>query len=1117
MNQSAAKKNSDNNNSEIGKRRADSNSEQAAVQLETNPLWHRVATHSEPSAAVAPDTLARPGKPHSNTASNTGSTVNLVGVLQCMPEEPDQTQLLETDQIQLKLSVGSPNDPYEQEADRASGAVIAGEKVAPVSRIASSVSRKPVVASNSAMASSSLESRISSPSGGRPLAGTMRREMESSFNTDFSAVRIYDSTNAQSDARDLGARAFTHKNRIWLGEGASANDRGLMAHELTHVVQQGGVIRRKPIDENQQEEAIQQENVDPENANDSQKSQFYTSEEPQVQAAWYNFDIPYTDYQFDPSIRGVKYAANLAKDTAVSAFDWVVDKIKGLVDTGIEWLNDQFEKIEEFASSAFKDVQTGLKTLLGFITAPISLVTSAIENMNPNLLSVAWNLLSVGARAVQTGMNSLIKGVLETGNGLWNTASKYVSGFFTKVNRIIDSWAFKQLPSIVQRNARKLILGVSNLWSKIKKFISDLMERLNKFVKGILDSIDSFLTNIVSKGIKRIIKTVRDIQEAWQFVKKIASDPEGYARPHINQATEKLNAEAPPKAVSLGEEKLQENFQVDASSGNEIVIQRQPAKSKANRSTASFSEVLQGFGDAISKAWSGLDIGDMLWQAVVNIFWPPATFRAIGHEFSELWHTDWANASDSLFMPRNIADDFGGFLHDVWSNILVLLDFPLALWRRLNAILMLLLGFVTLLLLFIGAIGGGVIGAGAGGAGAIPGALAGMGVALEIVAPAGLGLLASYFAAEGITVVKSFVDLFSARQTQTEKNRDYTQIAGSLIGMAAAAILVAILFLLSSFVSAVVGRIKGAPIKSKASSAKSAEPAKPTTEPVKPVEPAKPAKPTTDPVEPARPPVEPVKPPTKPVEPAKPSNKPVEPVDDLNPKTPKNEEPVKPAKGALKTFEVTDASALKATEPSMISGPKNQSIWHWELYVELPNGEIAVFCEVNIRPLISRGSPDLNLHPKTATVKGQTTPVELTKPPGSFGWTTESLKLVIESYKAKFGHAPKNLGGWLAKSNLKNFQAEFAKFRAQFPGKSNAQIADLAIRAISFGKNRIPLGYEHFHVTIFKMGKVKLPGGTTETVPTVVRVEAGTTPVNLSKLPPITAPKIEDDENDQEE
>jgi hypothetical protein len=278
----------------------------------------------------------------------------------------------------------------------------------------------------------------------------------------------------------------------------------------------------------------------------------------------------------------------------------------------------------------------------------------------------------------------------------------------------------------------------------------------------------------------------------------------------IDQIAAKLDAEAPSKAIELGRQQLQEYFVGDQSvAAGDGVIQRQTAKTQESRSTASLAEVWKGYSDAITDAWGKLNIRQMLWEGFKTLFWPPATIEAIGHEFSELWSTDWAKAASSLFAPRNILEEPAGFFHDVWSNILILVDFPLALWRRLNSILMLLLPILTVVLAIILALVGGFVGGAlTGGVAGIPGALAGAGVALAIAETAGLVLLASYVAAESLTIEKSLVDLFTARQTAAEKKRDYVQIAGSLLGMAVAAVLVTILALISELVGAIVRAVK---------------------------------------------------------------------------------------------------------------------------------------------------------------------------------------------------------------------------------------------------------------------------------------------------------------------
>ena len=101
-------------------------------------------------------------------------------------------------------------------------------------------------------ASSSIESSLSASKGsGSPLPENTRNAMESSFGSDFSNVRIHTGSNAVQMSQDLNAQAFTHGNDIYFNAGkyddSSNSGKNLLAHELTHTVQQVG-IRRKSIE-----------------------------------------------------------------------------------------------------------------------------------------------------------------------------------------------------------------------------------------------------------------------------------------------------------------------------------------------------------------------------------------------------------------------------------------------------------------------------------------------------------------------------------------------------------------------------------------------------------------------------------------------------------------------------------------------------------------------------------------------------------------------------------------------------------------------------------------------------------------------------------------------------
>lgn len=108
-----------------------------------------------------------------------------------------------------------------------------------------------------------MESSIQSARGsGQALDGSVRSRMETAFNADFDSVRVHTGSRADGLSRALSARAFTTGRDIFFRDGeynpASSSGQELLAHELTHVVQQGGGIQGKfavssPEDEQEQE------------------------------------------------------------------------------------------------------------------------------------------------------------------------------------------------------------------------------------------------------------------------------------------------------------------------------------------------------------------------------------------------------------------------------------------------------------------------------------------------------------------------------------------------------------------------------------------------------------------------------------------------------------------------------------------------------------------------------------------------------------------------------------------------------------------------------------------------------------------------------------------------
>ena len=78
---------------------------------------------------------------------------------------------------------------------------------------------------------------------GEPLPAMIRQRMENAFGYDFSRVRVHRDGEAGEISQQLSALAFTHGSHIYFGKGmydpAGSSGNRLLAHELTHVVQQG--------------------------------------------------------------------------------------------------------------------------------------------------------------------------------------------------------------------------------------------------------------------------------------------------------------------------------------------------------------------------------------------------------------------------------------------------------------------------------------------------------------------------------------------------------------------------------------------------------------------------------------------------------------------------------------------------------------------------------------------------------------------------------------------------------------------------------------------------------------------------------------------------------------
>jgi len=184
-------------------------------------------------------------------------------------------RLFESGAIQAKLTIGQPNDKYEQEADRVADEVMRmpesqvqrqseedeeeemiqtkpiGDQITPlVQRQVEPEEEEeemiqPKANQGGFEADEAFHSQlIDVKSEGQTMNRQERAYFEPRFGVNFSGVRMHTGSKSAQLARSISAQAFTHGSDIYFGAGKynvySTQGRHLMAHELTHTIQQSG-------------------------------------------------------------------------------------------------------------------------------------------------------------------------------------------------------------------------------------------------------------------------------------------------------------------------------------------------------------------------------------------------------------------------------------------------------------------------------------------------------------------------------------------------------------------------------------------------------------------------------------------------------------------------------------------------------------------------------------------------------------------------------------------------------------------------------------------------------------------------------------------------------------
>jgi hypothetical protein len=313
---------------------------------------------------------------------------------------------------------------------------------------------------------------ISTKDAGVPLRPAVRQALESRMGADFSGVRVHEGPAAQESASAINARAFTHKGDIWLGRGESQDNLGLMAHEATHVVQQGAAVRRAP-------------------------------------------DAPKHDDEERPVVRRSIWG----DITGVAGA--VYDKTKGLVDAAgnaIAMGADFFWSLAQKVAPAWViDIIQGIRSkgIVGFLR---------------DKLSGAFNGIFGG---LGSGGGGVIAGVMQTFGKLLGSAHEIIAALGRgDCKPLFD--AVSHLGEVLKDMAGEAWEKIKDFFAPIGDFFADLWKKFGAPVVDFLGDVAADIWNDIKALGQKIwdgTQPIRDaVAAAWKWIKDqlgVGDEPEG--------------------------------------------------------------------------------------------------------------------------------------------------------------------------------------------------------------------------------------------------------------------------------------------------------------------------------------------------------------------------------------------------------------------------------------------------------------------------------------------------------------------------------------------------------------------------------------------------------------
>jgi hypothetical protein len=517
-----------------------------------------------------------------------------------------------------------------------------------------------------------------------------------------------------------------------------------------------------------------------------------------IQRAWYNFNIPFTDYQFDPSLEGLKTAANVVKDTAESALDWIVDEIKSAVNSGVAWLQDKWNSLEELGSSALKAAEDTFDNIAGLVKSPFTFLADAIMNLDEKAVAKTWETFSGMITTAANSFKAATDGLLESINKGWGAISGFATTLLNRVASLTENFVFKKLPQSLQDIALGAVNWLKGVWKDINDKWTRLYNKVKSWVDGAIDKVTGFVRKVASFGINVVIDGIVQFGKLVLFLKDLFSNPQKYIAIMAEKSVQAFDGVegrfAGLVAQYFGGGKTAE---VPARTAT-TRVQRQPAPPSTAaapaeaKTSASWGEIGHGIAVMMGKKWNAFKSNPMavILQMLLDMVLPiVGNIKDIVQLFKDI--------KTIVTGPLS-----AGSLDELWTSILKILDIPILIYHTIVSILMRTLMLPLIVATFI------------------PHPLV-----KAIAAAVGYGLLGAFVQSELMNLGHKLVLLKTGLTNKSEKEEAYNRIADSLIALAMAAAIIVLILILNflanvakgvySFIRGKVFNIEPTPVEGK--------------------------------------------------------------------------------------------------------------------------------------------------------------------------------------------------------------------------------------------------------------------------------------------------------------